>query len=100
MAAASTASGSAQSTLLSVSVLPYLPEAAFFFHVLPDGLPNATLGEEGAAGGQLELLVAAVSLQGHLHDVHRLPGEGKFMTTNQTNCKRQVTKCKVEISST
>lgn len=57
----------------------YLAEAALFLHVLLDGLPNATLGEEGAAGGQLKLLVAAVSLQGELHDAHRLPGEGGYV---------------------
>lgn len=52
----------------------YLPEAAFFLHVLLDGLPNATLIEKGAPGGLLKLLVAAVSLQGELHDAHRLQG--------------------------
>lgn len=50
----------------------YLSEAAFFLHVLLDGLPNATLSQEGAPGGQLKLLVAAISLQGYLHDAHRL----------------------------
>jgi len=46
----------------------YLPQAAFLLHVFLDVVPDAALGEEVAAGGQLKLLVAAVSLQGELHD--------------------------------
>lgn len=50
----------------------YLSQAAFLLHVFLDIVPDATLGEEVTCSDLFKLLVAAISLQGKLHDVHRL----------------------------
>lgn len=55
-------------------VTSHLPHAAFLLHVFLDIVPDATLGEEIAPCDLLKLLIAAISLQGKLHDVHCLQG--------------------------
>lgn len=56
----------------NASVSSYLPQAAFLLHVFLDVVPDTTLVEEVAPSGLLKLLIAAISLQGKLHDVHCL----------------------------
>lgn len=53
-------------------VSSHLPHAAFLLHVFLDIVPNATLGKEAATCDLLKLLIAAISLQGEIHDVHCL----------------------------
>lgn len=50
----------------------YLPQATFLLHVFFDVVPDATLGEEVAPSDLFKLLIAAISLQSKLHDVHCL----------------------------
>lgn len=50
----------------------YLPHAAFLLHVFLDVVPDATLSEEVATSDLLKLLIAAISLQSKLHDMHCL----------------------------
>lgn len=57
---------------VSESLSSHLPQAALLLHVLLDVVPDAALGEQVSPGGRLKLLIAAVSLQGELHDVHGL----------------------------
>lgn len=53
-------------------VRTHLSHAALLFHVFLDIVPDATLGEEAAPSDLLKLLIAAISVQGKLHDVHCL----------------------------
>lgn len=59
-------------SIVSPSVSSHLPHAAFLLHVFLDIVPDTTLGEEVTPSDLLKFLIAAISLQSKLHDVHCL----------------------------
>lgn len=61
---------------ISVSSLmqctPYLTKTAFFHHVFPDVVPDATFGQQAASSGLFKFFIASIFLQCPLHNINGL----------------------------